>query len=76
MAESEDLAALEKKVAFVRLGFGDYFIAHKLSAQQKEKSKEHLLEKSYPGTYTFVDNGVHVLAAEKNDYNYCSLSEK
>jgi hypothetical protein len=67
MAESEDLAALEKKVALLRLGFGDYFIAHKLSAQQKKKSKEDLLEKSYPGTYTFVDNEVYVLTAEKND---------
>jgi len=67
MAESEDFAALEKKVALLRLGFGDYFVAHKLSAQQKEKSKGHLLEKSYPGTYTFVDNEVYVLTAEKDD---------
>jgi len=67
MPGSENFAALEKKVALLRLGLGDYFIAYKLSAEQKEKAEKHLLEKSYPGTYTFVDNGVHVLAAQKDD---------
>jgi hypothetical protein len=67
MPESTDFTALEKKVASLQLGFRNYFIAHKLDSEQKEKAQKHLLEKSYPGTYTFTDKGIHVLTAKKND---------
>ncbi len=67
MAERADFTALEKEVAALQLGFGDYYIAHKLSVEQKKKAQKHLLEKSYPGTYTFIDDGINVLVAKEND---------
>ncbi len=67
MQGSNDFTALEKKVASLQLGFDDYYIAHKLDGEQKERAQKHLLEKSYPGTYTFTDGGIHVLVAKEND---------
>jgi len=65
--EGTDFKELEKKAASLQLGFEDYFIAHRLTGEQKEKALNHLLAKSYPGTYTFTDNGVHVLVSKKDD---------
>ena len=67
IAGSNDVTALEKKVASLQLGFADYFIAHQLNVEQKKKAQKHLLEKSYPGTYTFIDDGINVLVAKEND---------
>jgi len=67
MPGSTDFAALEKKVASLQLGFNDYYIAHTLNGEQKERAKKYLLEKSYPGTYTFTDGPVHILAVKEND---------
>jgi len=67
MPGSSDGAILEKKVASLQLGLGGYHIAHKLNAKQKEQAQKHLLEKSYPGTYTFTDEQIHILAKKKSD---------
>lgn len=67
MPGSSDGANLEKKVASLKLGLEEYFIAHKLNEKQQEKAQNNLLEKSYPGTYTFTDDQVHVLVTKKND---------
>ena len=67
MEGSSDGAILEKKVASLQLGLEDYYIAHKLTDKQKEKAQQHLLEKSYPGTYTFTDNQINVLVEKDNN---------
>ncbi len=67
MPGSVDYENLEKKVAMLGLGFGEYHIANKLSMEQKEKGQKTLLEKSYPGTYTFSDGDVFVLVIEETD---------
>jgi DNA polymerase I-like protein with 3'-5' exonuclease and polymerase domains len=67
MPGKTDFTALEKKVASLQLGFENYYIAHKLTGDQKEEAQKHLLEKSYPGTYTFTDGVIHILTAKEND---------
>lgn len=62
-----DYENLEKEVALLGLGFGEYHIANELSMEQKEKGQKTLLEKSYPGTYTFSDGDVFVLVVEETD---------
>ena len=65
--KGEDLAGLQEKVASLQLGLGEYYIAHKLTAEQKTKGEKHLQEKSYPGTYTFTDENIHVLAEKDSN---------
>lgn len=65
--EGDDFAVLQEKVSSLQLGLGEYYIAHKLTAEQKTKGEKKLQEKSYPGTYTFTDGGVHVLAEKYSD---------
>ncbi len=67
MPGNSDGAILEKKVASLQLGLEGYFIAHKLNEKQQEKAQKHLLEKSYPGTYTFTDDQINVLVAKESD---------
>jgi hypothetical protein len=67
MQGSSDNEKFEQQVASLALGFGEYNIANKLSPEQKEKAQKSLLEKSYPGTYTFADEEVFVLVVEEND---------
>ena len=65
--EGKKTIDLQKKVASLQLGFGEYYIAHKLTAGQKSEGSKHLQKKSYPGTYTFTDEKVHVLVEKKSD---------
>jgi len=65
--EGKKITDFQKKVSLLQLGFGEYYIAHKLTAEQKREGEKHLQEKSYPGTYTFTDERIHVLVEEKSD---------
>lgn len=65
--EGKKITDLQKKVSSLQLGFGEYYIAHKLTAEQKSEGEKDLQEKSYPGTYTFTDEGIHVLVEKKSD---------
>ncbi len=65
--KGDDFAGLQKQVASLQLGLGEYYIAHELTPEQKAKGEKYLQEKSYPGTYTFTDEGVFVLAEKESD---------
>lgn len=65
--EADGFAGLQKKVSLLKLGQGEYYIAHKLTPKQKEKGEKNLQEKSYPGTYTFTDKDIHVLSEKDTD---------
>jgi len=65
--KGEDLAGLQEKVASLQLGLGEYYIAHRLTPEQKRKGEKNLQEKSYPGTYTFTDENIHVLAEKDSN---------
>ncbi len=67
MPGSTNHIILEEKVASLHLGFGEYHIAQKLTEVQKVQGKKSLQEKSYPGTYTFTDGDIFVLAEKDRD---------
>ena len=67
MTQAEDASMLEKDVATLKLGFGKYYIAAKLTPEQREMAGPSLLEKSYPGTYTFTDGDVYILVEKERD---------
>jgi hypothetical protein len=67
MPEGSEENTFEQKVASLGLGFGEYHIANKLSPAQKEKAQKTLVEKSYPGTYTFTDGDDFILVEKASD---------
>ncbi|WP_457576076.1 hypothetical protein [Desulfomarina sp.] len=67
MSKTVDSAALEKQVAALQLGVNGYFVAHKLSEEQKALAGRNMEKKSYPGTFTFTDGDIHVLVDGKRD---------
>lgn len=67
ISKADEFADLQKQVSSLQLGLGEYYIAHKLTPEQKEKGAKYLQEKSYPGTFTFTDEDIHVLAEKGSD---------
>jgi hypothetical protein len=67
MPETVDSATLEKQVADLQLGVDGYFIAHKLSMEQKGVAEKNMEKKSYPGTFTFTDDEIHILVDSDRD---------
>lgn len=67
MPGSTDYKMLEDEVASLQLGFGEYHIAQKLTQVQKTQGQKSLQANSYPGTYTFTNGDIFVLAEKDRD---------
>lgn len=58
---------MEKQVASLNLGIGEYRIATILTEDQKARAAENLVSKSYAGTYKFKEKDFFVIVDNKTD---------
>lgn len=64
---AEKLQQIAKDVSALELGFGDYVLGSKVTADQKKIAKKNSIEKTLKGTYKFVDGEIFVVAKSDDD---------
>lgn len=64
---NEEIDRVSGEVAKLELGFNDYVLGKKLSADQQDVAEKNMVEKALTGTYKFKDGDVFVIASKETD---------